>query len=234
MCFGRLFGIQVLIQSGLLQRSSTTLEEIIKMIDMLFDFMGSKMYLKQVCTQILINLMQTLSDSEHSQSILAHILSKMTNGINNTEFLWIALQMESMDGDISCLMKGNEWKNKSLLHPDNKVPLGNILKESTFNHPQIHPVWLMILEKTGHSQTMTLRELWEFCVEGILFESSHERRYLGFLLFQKMVQMAAKEDLPFLFTQKFMRSFMKNLSEPDNYLYKIAKQTVIIHYYSLS
>jgi DNA polymerase phi len=233
MCFGRLFGIQVLIQTGLLQRSSTTLEEIIRIMDMLFEFMDSKMYLKQVCTQILINMLQSLSDTAHCQPIVAHLLSRLTSGINNPEILWMALQLESMKVDISGLMKGNEWKHEIILHPDNKVHLGNILKESTFNHPQIHPVWLMILEKTGQSQAMTLRELWESCVEGILFESSHERRYLGFLLFQRMVQMANKEDLPFLFTQKFMRSFMKNLSEPDNYLYKIAKQTVIFSCYLL-
>ena len=61
--------------------------------------------------------------------------------------------------------------------------------------------------------------------------SSPERKYWGFQLFQKALpRIRDPQDLPFLFTKNFMRSWINHLSKSDRYLHKIAL-SVVRHFY---
>jgi len=57
--------------------------------------------------------------------------------------------------------------------------------------------------------------------------SSPERKYWGFQLFQKALpRIRNSQDLPFLFTKNFMRSWINHLSKSDRYLHKAALSVV--------
>ncbi|KAJ3092493.1 DNA-directed DNA polymerase [Quaeritorhiza haematococci] len=77
---------------------------------------------------------------------------------------------------------------------------------------------------------ISLQDLWTVLDE-TLFTSSHERKYLGFQLFQRLLPRMAssseqhRNSIPFLFSPNFFRCFVNNLSTHDNYLYKAASQT---------
>ena len=61
--------------------------------------------------------------------------------------------------------------------------------------------------------------------------SSPERKYWGFQLFQKALpRIRNSQDLPFLFTKNFMRSWINHLSKSDRYLHKAAL-SVVCHPY---
>lgn len=60
--------------------------------------------------------------------------------------------------------------------------------------------------------------------------SSSERKYWGFQLFQKALpRIRTSQDLPFLFTRNFMRSWINHLSKSDRYLHKAALSVVCHH-----
>lgn len=57
--------------------------------------------------------------------------------------------------------------------------------------------------------------------------SSPERKYWGFQLFQRALpKIRNSQDLPFLFTKNFMRSWINHLSKSDRYLHKAALSVV--------
>ena len=112
-------------------------------------------------------------------------------------------------------------------------------KESNYLSPILHPIWDALLERTLHpknKKTLSLFELWT-CLDGwflvfvsdcatdLLFTSTHERKYLGFQLFQKLLPSVPASSVSLLFTPNFLRCLMNSLSSKDTYLFKIARQT---------
>ena len=58
--------------------------------------------------------------------------------------------------------------------------------------------------------------------------SSPQRKYWGFRVFQKALTRVTEANMPMLFTKNFMRSWINHLSKRDRYLHKVAHQTVRI------
>jgi hypothetical protein len=61
-----------------------------------------------------------------------------------------------------------------------------------------------------------------------LFEanSSHERKYWGFQLVEKVMNQVPTDQTVFVFTDNFMRTFINNMSSEDRFLSKAARHTV--------
>jgi DNA polymerase phi len=119
--------------------------------------------------------------------------------------------------------------------------------------PQLHFVWTILLDlllpqDESVSPEGSFQDFWSLVVDGKLCcfsrrtlprsqkhvieslfssTSSPERKYWGFQLFQKALpKIRNPQDLPFLFTKNFMRTWINHLSKSDRYLHKAALSVV--------
>jgi hypothetical protein len=67
---------------------------------------------------------------------------------------------------------------------------------------------------------------WHLSAAESLFSgsASNERKYWGFVIFQRALPRVKAADLPMLFTRNFMRTWINHLSHFDRYLHSFAKQ----------
>ncbi|KAF9582128.1 DNA-directed DNA polymerase [Lunasporangiospora selenospora] len=141
---------------------------------------------------------------------------------------------------------GKPWKNAAILHPSNLKFLGLLLKESSSTdegtqasatwRQHLHPVWDRVLAfyfdssmpSASKAHIAAFNDFWNVVVDSTLFDpkSSHERRYWGFQLFEKVLPMLNKDQIPQVLTANFMRCFINNLSSEDRFLNKAAKHTM--------
>lgn len=115
-------------------------------------------------------------------------------------------------------------------HLETLVP---VLRPSTACHPRMNIAWqtlLNLLIPYSHQQRVTanldqLAAFWIVLVEKDIFQSaSHERKYLGFLLFHTMVSTIKAECVVSLLTPNFLRSMGNNISKKDTLLHTVAQQ----------
>jgi DNA polymerase phi len=117
--------------------------------------------------------------------------------------------------------------------------------------PQVHYVWNELLDNllppvaSGRSPAGSFQEFFRIVVDGrwarrenlsylvscraeSLFSrsASNERKYWGFVIFQRALPRVKADDLPMLFTKNFMRTWINHLSRFDRYLHSFAKQIV--------
>lgn len=116
--------------------------------------------------------------------------------------------------------------------------------------PKLHFAWEVILARVlgthsaRSSKELGLADLWNECVDGEYFmgssqcpanhvqenlfsaSSSEERKYWGFLLFQRALRDAPAQYFPIIFSKNLMRCLVNQLASPNRYLHRIANQSV--------
>ncbi|KAG0239379.1 DNA polymerase phi-domain-containing protein [Mortierella sp. GBAus27b] len=249
--FGRIFGFMSIIQSGLLTRPRTTDDDIKVIVDDLVEYSQEKSYLSECCHQVLVAMLPQIVS--HPKSIKYTVEKIFTEGVNTPDQLNVAMTLSvhldavnkklSREDQINWTkMLGKSWKNPVILHPSNLKFLGLLLKEaSTEDGAQassswsqnLHPVWDSVLgcyfnTTTPTSQIAPFSDFWNVVIDSTLFDSSssHERKYWGFQIFEKVLPSLDEDQLPLVFTTNFMRSFVNNLSSEDRFLNKAAKHTM--------
>ncbi|KAI0288393.1 DNA polymerase phi-domain-containing protein [Multifurca ochricompacta] len=136
-------------------------------------------------------------------------------------------------------------KHGNVLHPSNLVTLARILREGEIEddesvakipsrawRPQVHHVWdellneLLSPEDSGRTPRGSFEDFFRIVVDESLFaeSASNERKYWGFVIFQKALPRVKAVDLPMLFTKNFMRTWINHLSHLDRYLHSFARQ----------
>lgn len=76
----------------------------------------------------------------------------------------------------------------------------------------------------GHLETM-----WGLVVEDGLMESSHERKYLGLALFQRLLPHVRAAHVPVLLSPGFCRTLLNSAKNPTTYLHASAKRCLVSH-----
>lgn len=61
MLFGRLFGLMSIVAAGMITRSSTSTEDIIRIVESLHEMATAKSYLAEVCHHVVINILPHVS-----------------------------------------------------------------------------------------------------------------------------------------------------------------------------
>ncbi|KAF9923978.1 DNA-directed DNA polymerase [Linnemannia zychae] len=249
--FGRIFGYMSIVQSGMLTRPRTTPEDIKTIVDDLIEYSQDKSYLSECCHQVLVTMLPQILN--HPKSVKYIVDSLFADGVNTPDQLSVAFALrEHLDTVNKQLPKdeqinwtttlGKSWKNPVLLHSSNLKNLGLLLKETSTEEgtqassswrQNLHPVWDRVLAQyfgpsTSDSQIAPFRDFWNVVIDATLFDSnsSHERKYWGFQIFEKVLPVLEEDQIPLVFTTNFMRCFVNNLSSEDRFLNKAAKHTM--------
>ncbi|KAF9426046.1 DNA-directed DNA polymerase [Podila epigama] len=249
--FGRIFGFMSIVQSGMLTRPHTTSEDIKLIVGDLIEYSQEKSYLSECCHQVLVNMIPQIVNHPKSVKYIADTL--FAEGVNTPDQLYVALTLRehldsvnkqlSTDDQINWTKTlGKSWKNPVILHSSNLKFLALLLKEtSTEEGTQAssswrqnpHPVWDVVLAPYFNSSKKTtsfapFNDFWNVVIDSSLFDSgsSHERKYWGFQIFEKVLPVLAEDQIPLVFTTNFMRCFVNNLSSEDRFLNKAAKHTM--------
>ncbi|KAJ3275621.1 hypothetical protein HDV01_007624 [Terramyces sp. JEL0728] len=225
--FARLFGYQAIAQAGILGLESTTEADVQTITGSIVKISKTKDYLRDVCAQIMITVLENCQSNplkkEFSQIILTLYLK---DGIVDADDLWFAVEAGRIEGIPPFGNLLSEWKKGDVLYPKNKHKVLEILTTSTYhNTSMLHPVFKSIISAILESTTtISLFEFWT-AIEESFFNSSHERKFIGFQLFLEILSKTPSDKVPVLFTQNFLRCLINSLSSKETFLFKQARYT---------
>ncbi|CEP07442.1 hypothetical protein, partial, partial [Parasitella parasitica] len=240
MLFGRLFGLMSIVAAGMIARTSTTTQDIVRIVQSLHEMATCKSYLAEVCHHVVINTLPYLKDTEHQAEVVGTIKELFLKGpiINVDQLnLVLAIQQKLENVDLSAQLVN--LKSTTILDAANLNILAKILREIPADtqealadwKPQLHSVWDPILavyfEKSQPKSIASFQEFWTVAVDNTMFEinASHGRKYWGFQLVEKVLRRLSAEQMPLIFTKNFMRTFINNLSSEDRFLNRAARHT---------
>ena len=268
--FGRLFGAESIIKSGILFQPSTEPEAWSNILDIIYDLAKKKPWLREECGFILFNSVQILKGKEVKYAqlminkLVANGLSKTSQGV--AMWLGITATFPSID------LPHGVWHHEDPLNRKESSKLIKILMEApAIASPQEDPesqvtikgtwgtklpfAWEVVMaglldvqlgrqqQSAKCSKRIEFAKFWEDCIDSksshvqedlmlrrpeALFatSSSEERKYWGFLLFQRMIPTAPVNVLPDLFTKNLMRCLTNQLASPERYLHRAAEKSI--------
>ncbi|RKO89758.1 DNA polymerase phi-domain-containing protein, partial [Blyttiomyces helicus] len=226
--FGRIFGLMAICESGMLARPHTTFDDVKQILSGLMKYATTKSYLKESCYKVILTLVEKLEGTEFRDEAVPHIISTVLHeGISSVDDLWFAIVLQAKEKDFDWATLLPTWKKGKVLHPKSVKQLAEFLKEATYTNPRLHSVWDALFDVIlgdHRKKAVSLQDLWA-ALDETLFNSTHERKYLGIQLFQKLLPRVTPEEIPYIFSPELLRCLMNNLSKADNYLHEVAKQT---------
>lgn len=223
LLFGRLFGLESIVQSGrLMNQDGWTMFE--RIVDLLFELAQKKSWLREACAKVLCNALVSSVDRSQACKLLQRKMSE-NKWKNNMQSIAIMLTMQRLQN-----------LDKSPLHLSNLQDLARVLKGNQEDAdtgsftPHLHFVWQLILDVLldQKSATASFREFWKIVVDEGLFSmtSSNERKGWGFLFFSLSLPVADRSDVLSLFSPAFSRALVNHLSNTSSTLHKAAKKAV--------
>ncbi|CAO3601222.1 unnamed protein product [Absidia cylindrospora] len=153
--------------------------------------------------------------------------------------LVLSIQQQMTNVDLSRAFKG--WASDNVFDRANLELLASIVREVPLDNnenqadwtPQLHSIWdrllPTVLSKKVNKNNASFHEFWSVVVDGNMFsqQSSHGRKYWGFQVMNKVLPQLSTDQMPLIFTENFMRTFINNLSSDVRFLNKAARQTAI-------
>ncbi|KAF8933972.1 DNA-directed DNA polymerase [Podila verticillata] len=249
--FGRIFGYMSIVQSSMLTRPQTTAEDIQLIVDDLIEYSQEKSYLSECCHQVLVTMLPQIAKHPKSIKYIADTL--FAEGVNTPDQLYVAMALKELLDNVNKQLPkdeqinwqkilGKSWKNPIILHSSNLKFLALLLKETSTEEgtqvssswrQNLHPVWDSALApyfdaSKSSAQIAPFNDFWNVVIDTSLFDSSssHERKFWGFQIFEKVLPVLGEDQIPLVFTTNFMRCFVNNLSSEDRFLNKAAKHTM--------
>ncbi|KAI8080065.1 DNA polymerase phi-domain-containing protein [Halteromyces radiatus] len=245
MLFGRLFGIMAIVASGLLTRSSSTsVDDVLRILDLVSEIANAKTYLNEVCYHVIINMLPHVNKMEKKDQVMDKIMTLfLRESIANVDEvnLTLAIQQQVSDVDLSRAFKG--WASQNVFDRANLPHVALIVREVPIENndnqvdwtPQLHSIWdrllapLLSMENNNNKMNASFHEFWSIVVDANMFgnQASHGRKYWGFQIVNKVLPQLSTDQMPLIFTENFMRTFINNLSSEVRFLNKAARQTAI-------
>ncbi|CAG8566996.1 11388_t:CDS:10 [Diversispora eburnea] len=234
--FGRVFGLMAIIRSGMLWRKDSSKEEYMDVINNLIFCSKCKQYVREMCYHIIISSIP--HDTSFEEDALEHLINVLKehskHGINNPDDLNLALAIEYQYPDI---VQNNVWKNVVMHSCDtcyiqwkakpSKIAIG--IHQNQEN--RLHSVWNSIIHlfnlapggKIGED-SIEFSDFWKIVVDGCLFddETPYQRKFWGFQLFEKVINIFPPGRISDVFTSNFMRTLINNSHDDTRYLHKAA------------
>ncbi|KAF3387474.1 DNA polymerase V [Penicillium rolfsii] len=249
--FGRLFGAEAIIKSSILFQPSTPFSEWTKVLDLIFELAHKKPWLREECGWIIYRCVYDLSarkmDNKYVEAaverLCSHDLARSPEGVA----IWLAVK----DMFPKAELPSKVWKHDDPLDSKERSSLSKIMKESSAEqnegeskgnkssgvwNSKLHFAWDAVISRTGDSskegssktKTKSARlsfvDFWTEVVDNGLFasSSSDERKYWGFLLFNKVLNEGSSQQANYIFTKNLVRCLTNQLAVEDRYLHKMA------------
>ncbi|KAL8652413.1 MAG: hypothetical protein Q9210_002697 [Variospora velana] len=249
--FGRLFGAEAFIKSGILFQPGASRDAWLKILDIIYEIAKQKPWLREECGWILFGTCQSLTEGDHDHSFIQALLDKLCqSGIAETpEGIAIWLNIRAVHPGIR--LPNAIWRDGNPLDRKEKSRLARILKEASTGSQsdeatgqiaqkgnwtsRIHFAWIVVLNQLAgnaamgtKSKTVSFEEFWREAIDDHLFaaSSTEERKYWGFSLFQQMFKSASPSLLPALFSRNLKRSLINQLASKGRYLHLAAERSI--------
>ena len=152
------------------------------------------------------------------------------NSFPSIEFITDRFEKQSAFSTETSIASEKFFSNKHLEF------ISECLKMTTSSHPRMHSCWESMLyllipgygsNRINHKiNLVSLENFWNILVENSLFaSSSHERKYLGILLFRAILPYLDESGTEILITQKFIKCLANNINR-QTYLNRASVQAV--------
>ncbi|KAI4093377.1 MAG: hypothetical protein LQ344_002965 [Seirophora lacunosa] len=249
--FGRLFGAEAFIKSGILFEPDASADAWLRILDIIYEIAKQKPWLREECGWILFGACQTLKEGDHDHTFIQALLDKLCHSGMAKTPEGVAIWLNIRAGLPEIQLPDGIWRHGNPLHRKEKSQLAEILKEASVGRQsdettaqiaqkgnwtsRIHFAWIVVLDELAgnaavgkRSKTVGFEEFWREAIDDHLFaaSSSEERKYWGFSIFQRMFKSAHPSLLPALFSPNLKRSLINQLASKDRYLHLAAERSI--------
>lgn len=244
--FGRLFGLKAIIETELLFTKESDISNWQSVLTQLVVLAQKKPWLRESCCLVIRNAVLTMESSQKElikatcDELEKSGLIKSSDGIG----IWIALlqkhkaTLEKLN--IRFQKRSSPFEKtylrtlaKLLKESEGKDEDGEKLSQKGSWNARLSWVWDAVFEfytsDTPQKDIASFPEFWQAVVNDGLFSSvsSDERKFWGFLVFNKAISTFDNKDtIPLLFSRNFMKCFINQLSSPERYLHKAAQKSL--------
>ncbi|MCJ1384303.1 DNA-directed DNA polymerase [Xylographa soralifera] len=241
---GRLFGAEAIIKSGILSLPEPPVAQWERVLDIIFELAKKKSWLREECGWVLcaalkdLHIMDPIYIEVLFEKLHSTGLTKTPEGVG----LWITAQQAYPD----IKYPKHVWHHGNPLHRKETASLARILKETSTHHAaegtakktsqrgtwtsRLHFSWDVVFKALllDRPKQLAFSDLWTEAVDNGLFAaaSSDERKYWGFLLFQKYVQILPIASFGIILGPNFLRCMINQLSSAQRYLHRIAEKSL--------
>lgn len=277
--FGKLFGLQVLLNEPLFSQvfkaeDEINLEFMLTYVGTLIDVALAKTWIRESSMFTLYQAIEKLSPVMGSQKPLKALLTLLdSRGLTQTSeglavYLYLfhksfittgALRKKGLLEDLKL---NSPWKNNDPLSKGNLPAIANALKEINSSEdlsvkqkgiwmPRLHFVWDIILtsffeggeyedkasepakkkrKKSSEERHQQIKfpEFWKSVVDESFFneKSSSERKYLGFLVFEKAFSLAPVSYTHTLLSKNLTRCLINQCGSSERNLHKVSQRVL--------
>ncbi|KAL4867304.1 hypothetical protein BDV12DRAFT_122861 [Aspergillus spectabilis] len=245
--FGRLFGAEAIIKSGILFSTGDFIAEWTKVLELVFELAKKKPWIREECGWIVYRCVYDLSAQKADakfvelalENLCSYDLARTPEGVA----IWLAAK-ERFPG---IKFPSKVWKHDDPLDSKERNQLVKAMKESSNGESEgeggaqpsgvwnskLHFAWDAALTSLSSVPTkdsskskgrLGFVDFWTEVVDNGLFASasSEERKYWGFLLFIKVLNEHDIELASLVFTKNLVRCLMNQLAVEDRYLHRMA------------
>ncbi|KAJ5908859.1 hypothetical protein N7495_001541 [Penicillium taxi] len=247
--FGRLFGAEAIIKSFVLFQPSVPFIEWTKVLDLIFELAQKKPWLREECGWIIYRAVFDLSARNMDFKFIKAALECMVSYDIARSPEGVAIWLAAKDMFPGAKFPSDVWKHDDPLDKKERSSLSKIMKESSTGEQQgeskssgvwnskLHFAWDAVISrlsdaseedssksKKSKSNRLSFTDFWREVVDNGLFAaaSSDERKYWGFLLFNKVLNEGASQQASQVFTKNLVRCLTNQLAVQDRYLHKMA------------
>ncbi|PWY91877.1 hypothetical protein BO94DRAFT_488534 [Aspergillus sclerotioniger CBS 115572] len=248
--FGRLFGAEAIIKSSILFKAGVPFNEWTKLLDLVFELAKKKPWLREECGWIIYRCIFELAAQKAEAKFVESALDRLcSNELARTpEGVAIWLAAKDLFPDVQ--FPGKVWKHDDPLDVRERNQLAKVMKESSTAESEseggkakssgvwnskLHFAWDTVISRLGDapvketsksksSGRLSFVDFWTEVVDNGLFSSSssEERKYWGFLLFNKVINESPLKLASLVFTKNLVRCLMNQLAVEDRYLHRMA------------
>ncbi|KAK6838678.1 hypothetical protein RU639_000844 [Aspergillus parasiticus] len=248
--FGRLFGAEAIIKSGILFKPNAPFSEWTKLLDLVFDLAKKKPWIREECGWIVYRGVYELSAQKAEVKFVESALERLcTNELARTPE-GVAIWLAAKDLFPKVKLPSKVWKHDDPLDVKERNQLAKVMKESSVSEAEgenkgsnpkssgvwnskLHFAWDAVLsrlsetsakESKSKTSRLSFSDFWTEVVDNGLFaaSSSDERKYWGFLLFVKVLNESPLPLASLVFTKNLVRCLTNQLAVEDRYLHRMA------------
>ncbi|KAL5350635.1 DNA-directed DNA polymerase [Pseudogymnoascus australis] len=238
---GLLFGLQSFVRAKILFSGDEKRWEVV--FDSLMYLCGKKPWLREEVGWVVVEALAQMSQSQAEttlQRLFEAGLAASPEGVG----IWIAARRQFPDmkfppkpwGSSGNPLEHLKSLGKALKESSSAEAEGQAKQAGSWN-PQLHFVWGMIVDqyvagaRSGDEDVADeFEKFWKVAVDENLFSASasRERKFWGFLLFQKMLTDASdyRELLVSVFSPNLVRCLINHMSQEDRFLHRAAEKSL--------